>query len=264
VKSTIAVIFLLVIFKISSAQLLIGPVAGVNYSWAKIDDPDLKDNYTVKSVVGFNAGFHTAFKVQKRFFLHTSILYSTKGRIIENTVDELYNKVVYKYIDVPITYMVDFKRTIAGGKEFKYSIGMGPTISYWMGGKGTITDKETYELGEGKTPYRIVFHEPPYSVQENQMVVEHFNRFQFGLNFTASLIFEPIPDKRIMISARYDVGHSYLSKDSNGQFKSTGYQDPLKSRNKGFRISIAYLIDLKTDQRKKGKSTSKITKKKKR
>jgi hypothetical protein len=57
-----------------------------------------------------------------------------------------------------------------------------------------------------------------------------------------------------MFSIRYELGHSYLAK-SDGEFANTYFSEPLKSRNQGFRISLAYLYDLKTEERKKGKST---------
>jgi hypothetical protein len=58
------------------------------------------------------------------------------------------------------------------------------------------------------------------------------------------------------------MGHSFLG-ESNGVFPAaTDYTDALSARNSGIRLSFAYLIDLKTDQRKKGKSTSTIKAKK--
>ena len=57
-----------------------------------------------------------------------------------------------------------------------------------------------------------------------------------------------------MFSVRYEFGHTYLAK-SDGNFLDTYFYDPLKSRNQGFRISLSYLVDLKTEERKKGKST---------
>ncbi|MBA4058652.1 MAG: hypothetical protein C0490_28305, partial [Marivirga sp.] len=53
------------------SQILVGPVAGANYSWTSFRDKDLKDAYGMSPVFGFHVGGHLAFKVQKRFFLHT-------------------------------------------------------------------------------------------------------------------------------------------------------------------------------------------------
>ena len=86
------------------------------------------------------------------------------------------------------------------------------------------------------------------------MNVEEPNRFQFGLNFVAGMVLEPAPRRRILFTVRYELGHTYLAK-TDGIFLNTYFQDPLRARIQGFRVSLAYLIDLKTEERKKGKST---------
>ena len=88
---------------------------------------------------GFHVGGHLAFKVRNRFFLHTSLLYATKGREIEGKTDVLLKTSErYSYIDMPISYTVDFKGKLGSNKEFKYFLGIGPNISYWLGAKGTL------------------------------------------------------------------------------------------------------------------------------
>jgi len=249
------------------AQLLIGPEGGANFSWVSYDDPDLKSVYRIKPVPGFHAGMHVGFRVRKRFFLHFSLQYSTKGKIMElknptgrNPYDNMnfYNKVRYNYIDLPILYTVDFKGKIGANKEFKYNLGIGPVISYWLGGKGVYENNDSYEFGQGLTPYTISFHNS--APDDHQMAIPSINRLQLGLTLGGSIIFEPIPSHSIMVTARYEWGGTYLSSKSNGLFSKTIYQEPLASHNRGFRVSVAYLLDTKLDQRKRGKSTSKLKK----
>jgi hypothetical protein len=240
----------------SHAQILVGPVFGGQYSWVSFGDKDDKDLYNVKPVWGYHAGASVSFLVRKRFFLHTSVLYSTKGKIIEGKQDPmLRNEVTYQYIDMPILYTVDFKARIGKGKEFKYYIGAGPNISYWLGGKGKINSADLNEaLIFGRT-YDIVFDKAADETQENEMTIADPNRIQLGLNLAAGAVFEPFGYQKIMVTLRYELGHSFFSKTSNGVFADTYYQDVLRSRNQGFRLSVAYLIDLQTADRKKGKST---------
>ncbi|HOX82439.1 MAG TPA: hypothetical protein PLS08_05385, partial [Chryseolinea sp.] len=106
--------------------------------------------------------------------------------------------------------------------------------------------------------YKIVFKKDETTLKENEMNVSTPNRFQLGLALTAGIEFEPNGLNRIMLNVRYELGHSYLSKTTDGVFANNlNYQEPLQTRNQGFRISLAYLIDLKVEQRKKGKSTIK-------
>jgi len=237
------------------SQILVGPVAGANYSWTSFSDKDLKGAYRVSPVLGFHVGGHLAFKVQKRFFLHASFLYASKGRLLEGKLDtKLKNSARNNYIDVPISYTVDFKGKIGRSKEFKYFLGIGPNVSYWLSGKGTLYNTDLEENGQGELSYKAVYKKVPDNQAPDEMIVEEPNRFQLGLNFIVGMVLEPGPRQRVVVSLRYELGHSYLAK-TDGIFQNTYFQDPLQSRNQGFRISLAYLIDLKTEELKKGKST---------
>ncbi len=252
--------FLIVFLSFSSvtpvfSQILVGPVAGANYSWTSFRDKDLKDAYSMTPVFGFHAGGHLAFKVRKRFFLHSSLVYASKGRILKGELDtKLRNSARYSYIDLPISYTVDFKGKIGNSKEFKYFLGIGPNISYWLSGKGTLYNSDFEENNREEVSYKIAFRKPADDQPLDEMRVEEPNRLQLGLNFVAGLVLEPAPRQRIMFSIRYELGHSYLGK-TNGIFEDTYFQDPLQSRNQGFRVSLAYLYDLKVEDRNKGKSS---------
>jgi hypothetical protein len=206
-------------------------------------------------VVGFHAGGRLAFKVRNRFFLHASLLYSTKGRAMDGKVDELLkNTAKYNYIDMPINYTVDFRGKIGNNKEFKYFVGIGPNLSYWLGGSGKFYNSDLEDDFRDPIAYKIVFKSPDDDQPEDEMRVERPNRLQLGLNLIAGVVIEPWVKQRIIFSIRYERGHSYLSK-TDGEFSNVYFSDPLKSRNQGFRVSLAYLYDLKTEERKKGKST---------
>jgi len=78
--------------------------------------------------LGFHAGGHLAFWVRKRFFLHASLLYATKGRVLQGKDDALLkNTSRYNYIDMPISYTVDFKGKIGKSKEFNILSALVPT-----------------------------------------------------------------------------------------------------------------------------------------
>ena len=238
------------------AQVLVGPVVGGNYSWATFSDKDLNDTYKTEGVFGYHAGAQISFRVKKRFFLHTSLMYATKGRSLKSNIEDQFSfSTQYNFIEVPVVYSIDFKVKTANAREFKYFLGIGPNISYWLGGKGEITDGNLLENNIEKLQYKIVFKSAEEEQGNKEMVVTDPNRFQLGLNLAAGLVFEPMPRQRVMLTARYEIGHTYLAK-SNGTVTETYFQDPMKSRNQGFRLSIAYLYDLKTADRNRGKSTA--------
>jgi hypothetical protein len=255
---TIVCLFVFILCsKLTSAQILVGPVAGGQYSWISFDDKENKDTYEVKPVFGFHAGIGLSFLVRKRFFLHTSFLYSTKGKVIEGKEDALLkNKVTYRYLDIPVLYTVDFRGKIGSGKEFKYFLGAGPVLSYWLGGKGEFYNSDLSEnFVFEPLPYTIVFNKAPEQTKDNEMSVEDPNRIQLGLSLAAGIVFEPFGFQKFMFNVRYDLGHSFLSRTSRGYLPGVNYQDILRTRTQGIRVSLAYLVDLRIEDRKKGKST---------
>ena len=262
-KNLTCLLFFLLVYKVACSQVLVGATAGANLSWMSFDDHDIKDMYNIKPVFGYHVGGHLSFRVRKRFFLHSSLIYSTKGMVMEGKdnvnykLTEALDKLTarYNYLELPILYTAYFKGKI-GEKAFKYSLGIGPNISYWLGGKGTIENTDTHEFSTGVTDYKVVFNKDPDDAKENEMVVEKPNRLQLGLNFAAGFLFEPSPNREVVLTIRYELGHTFQSRESVGSFGPTYFELPLRMRNQGFRISLAYMIDLKVDQRKKGKSTN--------
>jgi hypothetical protein len=115
-------------------------------------------------------------------------------------------------------------------------------------------------------PYHVTFAKAPENVEVGEMNVENPNRIQLGLTFSGGVVFEPGKFNKVLVTARYELGHSYFSPDSKGDFGLDGqlyYEDDLQVRNQGVVLSIFYFIDLKLDQKNKGKSTIKLDKVKK-
>jgi hypothetical protein len=262
----IAVVF---ISSESIAQILIGPVANANVGWPVFKDKEVKDKLSVGPGFGYNFGASLSFRVQKRFFLQSSLLYSRKvKKLEEKKVDSFYdadfsNTLKLNYIEMPILYTAEFKGKLGnkGMKEFKWYLGVGPTVSYWLGGKGELTDGDLLEINVTSLPYKVTFDKNQEEVKRGEMNVNNPNRIQLALNVSAGLILEPVGLNKFMIAMRYEFGHSYLSKDSDGYFGGFDgdlyYEDELQIRMHTLNLSLNYFIDLKTDQKNKGKSTIK-------
>jgi hypothetical protein len=234
-------------------------------------DKTNKSLYTTKPFVGYHAGGSISFRVQKIYFLQASIVYSQRGKTLEGRLDPSFkNTVKYNYIDMPILFTKELKAKIGRNKVYKWSFGIGPNINYWLGGEGLLNsnelDENTINPPNYDLPYHVTFKKAPDDVEFGEMNVENPNRIQLGLIFSAGVIFEPSGLNKFMLSARYELGHSYFSPDSDGDFGLDGtlnYSDDLQVRNQGLALSLFYFIDLKTEQRNKGKSTLKVDKIKK-
>jgi hypothetical protein len=220
----------------------------------------------VHPYLGFHAGGSISFRVRKNFFLQTSFLYSQKGKKMEGKQDRLFkNDAKYRYLDVPVLFTREFKVRFKGNKFYKVQVGAGPTISYWLGGKGLLRNSDLNENGINPPnydlPYHITFGKAPEDVVKGEMNVQHPNRVQLGLNISAGIILEPTGLNKFMVTARYELGHSWMSQESKGDFGLAGnlnYNDDLRIRIQTISMSVFYYIDLKTEDRKKGKSTLKL------
>jgi hypothetical protein len=249
-------VVLIFLCEAASAQILIGPTAGPQISWVSFGDRDYKDTLKVKPHVGFHAGFNLSFRVRKRFFLHTSFIYSTKGATIEGKLDPfLKDKFKYNFIEIPILYTYEIKMHVGPNKEFKWYLGAGPNLSYWLGGKGTLSSSSLNEKYINEMPYDVVF--APKQGGEEDLFVNEPNRIQLGLNLSGGFVFEPMGYQKIMLTIRYEMGHSFLSDEMGIFYLDDEYYSVLRARNNGVRISLSYLVDLKTETRKKGKTTLK-------
>ncbi len=239
------------------AQLLIGPKVGAQLSWIDFeDDIDFVDS---QPVLGYNGGFMMAFRVGERYFLQTEYIYSRKGKKYEGETDDaLEYKMVQHHFDLPIIYRVDFKGAFSKGRSFKYYLGVGPNISYWWKANGTLKSSELEEASIPELEYDVVFGEkedPAF----NELVVRDPNRLQLGVNFAAGIVLEPQSGHSIVIDIRYVLGHSFLSDDDEpARFEEIlDFADPLRARNNGIRLGVAYLFDTKISERKRGKTTRK-------
>jgi Outer membrane protein beta-barrel domain len=239
------------------AQILIGPVAGPQVSWVSYDDKDSKGKYSQTPVYGYHAGLGLSFRVHKRFFLHTAFLYSTKGKALEGKDDQLLKyRVKYNYIDVPMVYTVEFLHKVGKTKQYKFFFGIGPNLSYWLGGKGYLENTQLNEMIIDRVNFKTVFGREENDYSDTEMNVNKSNRLQLGLNLATGFVFEPLGYQKIMFTVRYEAGHSFLSPEGNGTFRQTNeFEDDMRTRIQGLRMSFSYLIDLKNEESKKGKST---------
>lgn len=240
------------------AQILVGPVVGPQVSWVSYDRfGDSRGKYNQQPVWGYHAGLGVSFRVHKRFFLNTAFLYSTKGKSLEGKEDKLLKfKSRYNYIDVPMIYTVEFLHKVGKVKQYKFFFGIGPNVSYWLGGKGYIENSQLSEVIIDRIDYKIVYDKEENDYAEDEMNVTDANRWQFGLNFATGFVFEPLGYQKISLTLRYELGGSYLSPNNPGTFRLTNeYKDDLRTHIQGFRLSASYLIDLRNEDAKKGKST---------
>ncbi len=276
-------IFALLFFSFASiqtyAQLLVGPVAGAGFSKVFYFEPQTR--YQSMPSFGFDIGMMAQMKVKKNFTLNAQLLYAYKTKTINGTdasrTDSQFRLTSsMNYIELPIYYALEFKRltgdlTGQGGqtKAYNWFIGAGPVISYWMSERGTLRSSNLHEILIDQLDYTTRFGQPDSLLNPNTDIavknVSAPNRFQFGINITGGISFEPVGFHKIIASMQLTIAQSFMG-TSDGHFVLVPDDvDVMKAKNHSLRFSIAYLLDTKIDKRKKGKSTKKVpTKKRKR
>ena len=247
------------------AQILVGPVAGTGISWVSFHEKDSRKFYKQTPMIGWMAGVDVSFMVRKSFYMHTALIYSRKGKNLRSDqAPDLKQREVDHCIDMPVLFTHEFKLKIGRYKVVKFYGGIGPNISYWLGGRGTLNTSQLLEDGYPPIRYSVGFKAQD-SNGASVVTVHESNRFQLGLNISLGAAFEPWGYHKVYVNLRYELGHSYLGKGLPTNFPGVNdYSDDTHARNMGLRLSASYLIDLKTSERKKGKSTMDRVIKKKR
>lgn len=255
-------VLLLLEFDISNAQIVrVGAKVAAQVGWVGLDDNTFRDSVKTSPVNGFNIGGVASFKVKDRYFLHTEYVYSQKGKIIKGRIDsDLKDHATYRFFELPILYTMHFKGHPARYREFEWYIGAGPRIAYWLSGKGHITTGQIKENDLEKFDYTIKFGRRPQESNYNDFYYYHANRFQFGLNLGAGLLFKPGGNNIIMVDFRYVFDQTRFGKDNSDSITyPADFNDNLRVRNRAFQVSLMYLLEYNLDKkaRHKGKSTLK-------
>jgi hypothetical protein len=244
-KSAIIAIVIFLVFssKLLTAQILIGPKAGARVSWLNYES-FAEEDFERKPFFGYSAGVTTAFKVKKRFLLQLDIMYSQAGKKLDGTNGPQFrNYAKYHYLNTPIVYKLDFKEAL-GDRTFKWYVGAGPNVNFWLGGKGELESVELREDNIEQLNYNIIFDSMPANAEFGGLYYEEVNRLQVGLIVSTGLVLEPSPGQSLMIDFRYEWGHSYMAKE-DGRFSNiVAYQDNLRARNQAFQLSVAYVFDI--------------------
>ncbi len=261
-KNCIGAILLLLSAEVASSQIIrAGFKAGPQFSWVTVDDPKFNTIADVHPMAGFHAGLVLAFKVKDRYFLTTEYIYSQKGKNVTGKIDpNLNDKVVYQHVEIPVLFSMHFKGRVSNSREFKWYINAGPNTSYWLGGKGVIQSGDLIENRIPELKYKIAFGTRPDHNNPDILYIKDANRLQFGMNVGAGVLLEPGGNQKVMIDFRYEIGHTQLGNAGSSQFLvPSDYQDNLKGRNKGIRLSLVYLFEFSSDKKElnKGKSTIK-------
>jgi hypothetical protein len=260
------ILILFAIPNLAISQLYIGPSFAGRVSTVSFFETRNKADFNARPGLGFDAGLMVSRRMKEKYILNAQLLYSHKTKLVVGESDPLYkNKLVGRYLELPIAYTLEFKRnmgeTHAGlSKTYKWFVGAGPTVSYWMGGKGKLQSSELKEVFIDHLDYKVTFNKNNNELTSenagNTLNVTDPKRFQFSLNFTGGVALEPVGFQKIVIAAHLEIGQTFFSEENLGFFPGSEVDfDPQRSRFHSLRFSVGYLFDTQIEKRKRGKST---------
>ena len=247
-----------------------GPVTSAGVSKVFLFDHAYYDNFKTRPSINLDGGIMASMVVHKNYVLNAQLLYSYRTKNIQGvsgpTSDPNYNlSSRMQYLELPIFYVLEFKSQSGnasghGGrvKTYNWFIGGGPTISYWLSYKSTLHSGNLTEGYIDHVDYTAVFgQEDPLGtkapITQKEEYIPEANRFQFAINITGGLAFEPVGLHKIVTFAQFNIAQTFFAKKD--VYLPTYDVDVLRSKNHTFKISVAYLFDTKIATSKKGKST---------
>lgn len=212
----------------ANAQLLLGPKLGVQAGQVQFEKQNFQDQLDSNLKLGFNLGMGITFPVIQPFSLHSELLFSSKGKTINIPLESLKNVGNYYYLEMPI--MMRFE---VMPKQGIY-LGLGPNLSYWLGGSGELLTLET----EGRiASYRLHFGSDG---DPNDLQIEQANRLQLGLLFSVGTLIETSEDRQFMLEVRYEMGHSFLGPAGSAYIEDPEFSDNLESKHRVISFSLGY------------------------
>jgi Outer membrane protein beta-barrel domain len=240
-------------------KFAVGIKAGGTISKSDFGDNDDNDDYTNSTKLGFFGAGLVNFPLKDRFSFQTEFGYAKRGRKIEFNEGTWDNNATYRYLDgvalLRKSYPLKWSQNVKGTWFFN----IGPRVSYWLSGKGTITaggffvdENGTTQISKGGSyDYKVKFSASPDVVDApdiNTMYLSDVNRWLFGLDFG------------IGFEVRFTSGHTFYG-DKNSAFNRTlGFNDNLRANEKILSISVDYTLNKEVREGKKGKSTKKDVK----
>ena len=235
----------------------IGPKAALNVYKSRFNFKEDEAIFDQKTKFGFQIGGAFDMPLKKNIHFYTEVYYSMKGKETFIVDAGLTNNATYHFLEAPILVRLSFNGAKVSSGIYKWHVDIGPTVSYWLGGKGTLySDGPTSE-------YKIVFVDTPPSTSEfDVMYISQANRWQWGLMAGVGIEYPVYKHQVVFIDLRVGLGGTNLAEpEGSAQIPILGFSDSLDVRFLEFSLSAAYTFQVDWALTKKGKSTVKKRKK---
>ena len=230
----------------------IGPKAAFNVYKSRFNFKEDEAIFDQKTKMGFQLGGAYDMPLKNIIHFYAEFYYSMKGKETYIVDAGLTNNATYHFLELPVLLRFSFNGGKVSSGVYKWHFDIGPTVSYWLGGKGEI-------YGTGPTSkYKIFFGDPPPDQGFDEMYISHANRWQWGLMAGVGIDYPIYKHQVVFIDLRVGLGGTNLAEaDGQASIPILGFSDSMDVRFLEFSLSAAYTFQVDWALTKKGKSTVK-------
>ena len=215
--------------------------------------PEDEEIFDQKVRPGFQVGGVLDLPLANVFHFYAELYYSMKGKKTFITDAGITNNATYHFIEAPVLLRFSFNGGEVPSGNYRWHIDVGPTISYWLGGSGSLV------ANGPKNPYDIVFGDPPENNSSFEtMYIANGERWQWGLMFGLGMDYPVTKGQIVYIDLRAGLGGTNLGDfDSQAYLPVLGFSDSMQVSFLEFSLSAAYTFEIDWISTRKGKSNVK-------
>lgn len=251
-KIRIFIFFSLLSIGAHAQEFFAGPKAAFSVNKARFDIDENKQFFNQGIVPGFNIGGAMDWPVHKMLNFYTELLFTYGGKSTEIVGTPIRNISHYYSIEVPVLFRLRFNGGKVSSGSFKWHFDVGPSLSYWLGGNGKLTN------GTTDINYKIKFGEAPADQSNSDMYITNPNRWQWAFNVGIGLEY-PIKELHwVFVDFRTVLGQSFITeRDGSASSPILGFVDDTQVNSLSLQISVNYMYEVDLRRGNKGKSTIK-------
>ena len=255
-NSFLIILFLTFLGTKTFAQFHLGPKTAFTAYKSRFNFPEDERIYDQKYKVGYQVGAVIDIPLIEIFHFYSEFYFSKKGKKTFISDAGLTNNATYYFLEAPILFRMTFTGGDVEAGRYNWHIDVGPTISYWLKGKGTL------QADGPESEYKIVFGEPDQFTTD-VMYISGANRWLWSFSLGVGLEYPVVKNQFVYVDFRTSLGSTNLgNNDSSVSLPVLGFSDNLAIRNLEFIFSVAYTFEIDwASYTRKGKSTVKNRKK---
>ncbi|MEM9325179.1 MAG: outer membrane beta-barrel protein [Bacteroidota bacterium] len=256
-RAVFVIVVLLGISSQASAQYWFGPKVGFHRTDHVYQQSNYKsDSFNVAADYNFQVGAVLTYDASDRFSVHTELNYEQYRKNLESidTVNFAFSKMNYGFLTVPFLMRFNF-----GKAPYLFYVNGGTKLSYWLYGNGRMENSFLQEAEDPVLNYTLVFNA---NDDFSKLHLERPNRLQYSLLVGGGVYFDLLNQARIMLDIRYNFGHSNMGFNGSVDWDFESYVENFEYRHNTLSVSIGYMFEYNAQLRRQGRSTNKLSNRK--